>query len=143
MLFKKDKQAASTGSEKSLQEKMIEKEEAAATKERMAEELIQGKISLFKNPLAVATALVAVVLALLHIFYAYNGVIEAWSLRFAHLTLILLMCFLMKPTGRASVKQKPTIGTVWDLVAIAATPGGGGVHLLRHRRIPEPGRYAE
>ena len=121
MLFKKDKQAASTGSEKSLQEKMIEKEEAAATKERMAEELIQGKISLFKNPLAVATALVAVVLALLHIFYAYNGVIEAWSLRFAHLTLILLMCFLMKPTGRASVKQKPTIGTVWDLVAIAAT----------------------
>ena len=39
MLFKKDKQAASTGSEKSLQEKMIEKEEAAATKERMAEEL--------------------------------------------------------------------------------------------------------
>ena len=40
MLFKKDKQAASTGSEKSLQEKMIEKEEAAATKERMAEELI-------------------------------------------------------------------------------------------------------
>ena len=121
MLFKKDKQAASAGSEKSLQEKMIEKEEAAATKERMAEELIQGKISLFKNPLAVATALVAVVLALLHIFYAYNGVIEAWSLRFAHLTLILLMCFLMKPTGRASVKQKPTIGTVWDLVAIAAT----------------------
>lgn len=121
MLFKKDKQAASTGSEKSLQEKMIEKEEAAATKERMAEELIQGKISLFKNPLAVATALVAVVLTLLHIFYAYNGVIEAWSLRFAHLTLILLMCFLMKPTGRASVKQKPTIGTVWDLVAIAAT----------------------
>ncbi len=121
MLFKKDKQAASAGSEKSLQEKMIEKEKAAATKERMAEELIQGKISLFKNPLAVATALVAVVLALLHIFYAYNGVIEAWSLRFAHLTLILLMCFLMKPTGRASVKQKPTIGTVWDLVAIAAT----------------------
>ena len=56
MLFKKDKQAASTGSENSLQEKMIEKEEAAATKERMAEELIQGKISLFKNPLAVATA---------------------------------------------------------------------------------------
>lgn len=121
MLFKKDKKATAKEPEKSLQEKMIEKEEAAATKERMAEELIEGRINVLKNPMAAATALVALVLALLHIFYAYNGVIEAWSLRFAHVTLILLMCFLMKPTGRTSVKDKPTWGTVWDAVVIAAT----------------------
>lgn len=121
MRFGKEKNTALDGGGKSLQEKMIEKEEAAAAKERMAEELIEGRINLFKHPLAVATALVALVLALLHIFYAYNGVIEAWSLRFAHVTLILLMCFLMKPTGRSSVMQKPTLGTVWDLLLIAAT----------------------
>lgn len=121
MLFKRDKKAENQAPEKSMQEKMIEKEEAAATKERMAEELIEGRISLLKNPMAVATALVGVVLCLLHIFYAYNGVIEAWSLRFVHVTLILLMCFLMKPTGRASIKQKPTLGTVWDVVVLVAT----------------------
>ena len=68
MLFKRDKKAENQAPEKSMQEKMIEKEEAAATKERMAEELIEGRISLLKNPMAVATALVGVVLCLLHIF---------------------------------------------------------------------------
>lgn len=119
MLLKKKDMSATP--EKSLQEKMIEKEEAAATKERMAEELIEGKLNPFKNPLAAATAIVALTLSLLHIFYAYNGVIEAWTLRFTHVCLILLMCFLMKPTGRASVKDKPCLGTVWDIVCIVAT----------------------
>ena len=118
MHFKKDRQAQQ---ERTLQEKMIEKEEAASAKERMAEELIEGRVSLLRHPAAAATALVALVLALLHIFYAYNGVIEAWSLRFTHVTLILLMCFLMKPTGRRSIKDKPTLGTAWDVLAILAT----------------------
>lgn len=118
MLFKKNK---SSVQEKSLQEKMIEKEEAAASKEHMAEELIEGNLNVFKNPMAAATAVVALVLGLLHIFYAYNGVIEAWTLRFTHVILILLMCFLMKPTGRDSVKDKPCPGTVWDIVCILAT----------------------
>ena len=121
MLFKRDKKAENQAPEKSMQEKMIEKEEASAAKERMAEELIEGRISLFKNPLAVATAIVSVVLCILHIFYAYNGVIEAWSLRFVHVSLLLLLCFLMKPTGRASIKDKPNLGVVWDIITLAAT----------------------
>ncbi len=63
--------------------------------------LVQKK-GLFAHPLELAICLLSLGLSVYHLFVAYAGSLEAHAFRSTHLAFVMVLCFLLKPLGRAS-----------------------------------------
>ena len=55
----------------------------------------------FRYPVELAVCLISLSLSLYHFYVAFSGALEAHSFRSTHLAFIMVLCFLLKPLGRA------------------------------------------
>ncbi|HYE83461.1 MAG TPA: TRAP transporter permease [Clostridia bacterium] len=76
--------------------------------------------------------IVAISLSLFHMYLSGFGVLEAWRQRSIHLTLILLLVFLIPNQKEALKKVKYSI---WDLICLFATIGVGAYSVINYSDI--------
>jgi TRAP transporter 4TM/12TM fusion protein len=90
----------------------------------MLEELLKSpnKRDIFTRTIIWLFISVAILLSSFHIYLAGFGVIEAWRQRSIHLTLILLLVYLIPDQKEALKKLKYS---VWDIICLFATIGVG------------------
>ena len=75
---------------------------------------------------AVAAALIAVIgvtFSIFHLYAAYFGQAQSYLHRTMHVTLMIVICILLKPAGRKSWKEPINAWLGYDVACIAATIG--------------------
>ena len=96
---------------------------APQTDESCLEFLIRQR--LFSNA-AVIAALIAVVgiaFSIFHLYAAYFGQAQSYLHRTTHVTFVIVLCILLKPTGRHSWKDPLNRWLSYDVLCIALTIG--------------------
>ena len=71
--------------------------------------------------LALIISLFSVSLAFYHLFIAYAGSIEAHTFRSTHLAFMMVLAFIVYPTGRKSWNNDLNVWFIWDAICILGT----------------------
>ncbi len=98
------------------EKKMIYHEQKSQT---VLEWLLTQPGSPFRYPLELAVCLLAISLSIYHLYVAFAGAVEAHSFRSTHLAFILVLCFLLRPLGRAKWTDPKNGWFAVDLMLIA------------------------
>jgi TRAP transporter 4TM/12TM fusion protein len=83
--------------------------------------LMGRKRGVFSHPLELSICLLSVTLSIYHLFVAYAGSLEAHAFRSTHLAFVMVLCFLMRPLGRAKWTDPKNAWFGLDLVCIFLT----------------------
>ena len=89
----------------------------------MIEQYALGHLSRSQRQFALLISLVAVTFSIFHLYAAYFGPAMSYLHLTMHLTLMLVLCFLLKPAGRKSWKEPINKWFAADVICIGATIG--------------------
>ncbi|MDA1091527.1 MAG: TRAP transporter permease [Proteobacteria bacterium] len=73
--------------------------------------------------LAGLIAIIGISFSMFHLYAAYFGQAQSYLHRTMHVTFMIVLCILLKPTGRKSWKDPVNGGLAYDVVCIALTIG--------------------
>jgi TRAP transporter 4TM/12TM fusion protein len=96
-------------------------EYADVQSESTLEWLIRQQDGLLSHPIELAVSLLAITLSIYHLFVGYAGALEAHAFRSTHLSIIMVLCFLLRPLGRKSFKDPINKWFVVDAILIGLT----------------------
>ena len=96
-------------------------EYADVQSESALEWLIRQKDGLLSHPIELAVSLLAITLSTYHLFVGYAGALEAHAFRSTHLSIIMILCFLLRPLGRKSFKDPINKWFIVDAILIGLT----------------------
>jgi TRAP transporter 4TM/12TM fusion protein len=83
--------------------------------------LLVQKRGIFAHPLELAICLLSLGLSVYHLFVAYAGSLEAHAFRSTHLAFVMVLCFLLRPLGRASWTAPKNAWFAVDLFLVGLT----------------------
>jgi len=106
-------------------DKFLNKEEelVSISEQNILEGMTQSKESIFKAPLLLLLAAIPIFLGIFHLFNALNPAIDSYFMRTIHLSLMVVLVFLIKPLGRKAIFSKKNGFFIIDLLCIVATIG--------------------
>ena len=88
-------------------------------KQSVLEWLLAQPKSIFRYPVELTVCVLSIALSVFHLYVAYAGSLEAHSFRSTHLAFMLVLCFLLKPLGRAKWTDPKNWWFAVDLLLIA------------------------